>query len=102
MGYISEQMLCGECGHSGTELLDRDKRDEASQCPACESLAYHRTWAVPHVSTEKTSASIPDVVGAGRFDRERTKQTLKKEKARARSSGDKVSEQKINKEMRKL
>ena len=102
MGWISETMRCAVCKHTYSDLLDRDKRDDVYSCPECGQEEARRTWSVPNVSTEKLSKSIPDSVAKGRFDGLRAKQELRKEKANARSNGDRVSEDKISKELRKL
>jgi hypothetical protein len=92
-----------KCGHLFDELVQYEYRDEVQDCPECQSDAP-RTWeqCFPQVSTEKTSESIPGVAARGRFDKLREKQSLKKEKAAARQSGDRATEKKINKEMKKL
>ncbi len=101
MGWISEMMRCDKCEHLYGDLLDRNHRDDVYECPSCGELASHRIQAVPHVSTAKTSASTPDVLPK-RFDKLRRQQELKKEKNKARTSKDLVSEDKINKELKTL
>lgn len=99
-GYISETMLCGACEHTYFDTLERDKRDETYACPECGEVEAKRTWSVPHVSTEKLSETIPDTVAKGRFAHHALKMQLKKAKSKARSSGDRESEKKINKEIK--
>jgi len=50
----------------------------------------------------RNSASMPSAVGKGRFDKLREQQSLKKEKAHARETGDATTEKKINREVKKL
>ena len=95
MSYINELLRCADCNHEFEELLERDKRDDTYPCPECGKLEAKRTWGVPHVSTAKTSASMPDAVGKGRFDGIRTAQALRRAKQEARVSGDRESEKKI-------
>lgn len=101
MSLISELMKCAKCEHLYGDLLERSQRDEAYECPSCGEWEARRTQAIPHVSTAKTSASTPDVLPK-RFDKLRRQQELKKEKSKARTSKDLVSEDKINKELKTL
>jgi hypothetical protein len=102
MSWISETMLCGACDHQYPDTIKRSERDDTYKCPECGEAASKRTWSIPNVSTEKLSRSLPDVVGTGRFDRLKQKQALTKERAAARETGDRVSEKKLTKEIRKV
>lgn len=102
MGLCSETFLCAECEHTWTDLIDRKYRDEFQKCPDCGWFAAKRTFSVPNVSTSKTSQSIPEVASRGRFDQFREEQVLKKAKSAARVSGDRVTERKVDAEMKKV
>ena len=99
---ISETMRCDACNHTYFDLLERSNRDDTYACPECRTLAAKRTWSTPHVSTEKLSQTLPDVVGTGRFDSLKQQQALKKERAHSREVGDRTSERKIDKELKKV
>jgi hypothetical protein len=45
---------------------------------------------------------MPAAVGGGRFDKLREQQALKKEIAHSRETGDRATEKKANREMKKL
>ena len=93
---------CESCDELFDALVQYEVRDETQDCIECGADAP-RTWeqCFPQVSTEKTSQSIPAAAARGRFDGLRRRQELKKEKAAARVSGDRTTEKKIDKEMKK-
>lgn len=102
MSLCSETFLCAECDHTWTDLVERSIRDDMFLCPECQWYAAKRTFSIPNVSTPKTSVSIPEAASRGRFDAIRERQVLKKAKAAARSSGDRVTEKKVDAEMKKV
>jgi len=102
MSLCSEVMLCADCEYSWNDLIERSTRDDMHQCPECQLWAAKRTFSVPNVSTTKLSQSIPEAAARGRFDHFREEQTLKKAKAAARVSGDRVTERKVEAEMKKV
>ncbi len=104
MGYFSEKMRCSDesCAVTYDDLIDKTQRDEAHECRSCGQITAYRTMTVPNISTSKLSATIPDVVASGRFDRIRDQSMLKKEKARARERGDRETEKKVNKELQQV
>lgn len=92
---------CPDCGHQFEALVDYDSREHTA-CIQCGSVA-NRTWSgwTMNVST-RNSASMPAATASGRFDSLKEKQKLIKEKSEARVSGDRETEKKISKEMKKL
>ncbi len=90
---------CGECEEVAIHLVVWEDRDNNQACPECGGASV-RLWSSTF-STEKCSKSIPGEAARGRFDHLRRKQSLAKEKAACRISGDRVSEKKIDKEIRK-
>jgi len=95
---------CEDCDDTFDVLVEFEQRDEPQDCTICGKQDCERTWHgwTPNVSTTKLSQSIPDAVGKGRFDTLRRKQELRKEKAASRENRDRVTERKIDKEMKKL
>lgn len=84
MGLLSIEVECRKCEVRYGLLVDRDERNEPVPCEKCHDGIAYRVWSVPNVSTEKTSASIPDDVGKGRFDHHRAQQMARKEVAKAK------------------
>jgi hypothetical protein len=78
MGLISIEVLCEKCNERYGILVDRDKRNDPQLCELCGGGHAYRVWSVPNVSTEKTSASIPDITAKGRFDGLRERQEARK------------------------
>lgn len=101
MSWESLDFKC-HCGHYFSEITKRSKRDEAHLCPECETVSAYRCLSIPNVSTEKLSTAIPDVVAKGRFDHIREEQTLKKIKSDARVAGDRATEKKVSREIKKV
>ena len=92
---------CDTCKDTFEAIVNFDER-ETTPCPICETVCV-RAWTgwSPNMST-RNSASMPSAVGKGRFDKLREQQSLKKEKAHARETGDATTEKKINREVKKL
>ena len=84
MSLFSIEVKCEKCDERYGLLVERDQRNEAQLCDKCDGGMAYRVWSVPNVSTEKTSASIPDTVAAGRFDNLRYKQEMMKAAANAK------------------
>lgn len=101
MAWISELMQCDACDSTYGDLIDRSTRDELQQCLTCGEVAAHRIQAIPHVSTSKTSESIPDVLPK-RFNKLRRQQELKKELFKAKQKVDRTDEDKVRKELKTL
>ena len=64
---LSIEIECRDCNETYGILVDYEKRNDVHDCYLCDGEA-DRVWSVPNVSTEKTSASIPDGCTGGRFD----------------------------------
>ena len=96
--YVYE---CKDCGFRFTAIVNYDDR-ETQPCEECGSAA-ERTWSgwTMNVST-RNSASMPAVTSKGRFSNLRNKQELVKEKSKARENGDRDSEKRLSKEIKKL
>ena len=88
---------CDDCGEVEIILVEWKARDAPPKC-ICGGKRT-RLWTSTF-STEKISKSLPAEVAKGRFDGLRRKQELKKEKAKTRQSGDRVSEKKIEAEIK--
>lgn len=84
MSYLSIDVLCDKCGELDAILVERDKRNDPQLCELCQGGHAYRVMSVPHVSTSKTSESIPSDVASGRFDGLRQKQEMKKELSKAK------------------
>jgi hypothetical protein len=84
MGLLSIEVECNKCEERYGILVERDERNEPQLCEKCEGGHAYRIWSVPHVSTEKTSASIPTATASGRFDALREQQAARKEVAKAK------------------
>jgi len=83
MHLLSIETVCDTCETVFGLLVDSTTRNDKRPCTECEGT-MSRLWSVPHVSTEKTSESIPDVVAKGRFKHLATKQEMRKEVSKAK------------------
>ena len=90
---------CDDCGEVEIILVAWEARDDPPNC-SCGGKRT-RLWTATF-STEKISKSLPAEAAKGRFDGLRRKQELKKEKAATRVSGDRVSEKKIDAELKNV
>lgn len=85
-GLLSIEVQCEKCDSIFGILVDRDKRNEPVHCDVCEGGMARRIWSVPNVSTAKTSVSMPDGVGRGRFDDLRYQRQAQTELAKAKQA----------------
>lgn len=85
MAYLSIEVKCTQCEKISGLLVDREARNAPHECPECSEMAM-RIWSVPHVSTEKTARSMPDVTGSGRFAKLRRQRQMQKELADAKKA----------------
>lgn len=90
--------MCEDCGEPREVSVEFEQRDEPQECPVCGKQDCPRTWAgvTMNVSTSKLSQTMPEAAAKGRFDDLRRKQTLRKEKSKARQSGDRQAEKEID------
>lgn len=84
--YFSIEVQCEKCEEIYGVLVDKKDKDKPIECEECGGGMARRIWSVPNVSTEKTSASIPDGVAKGRFDGLKDQMMAKKELSKAKQA----------------
>ena len=99
-GWVSWDWRCESCSHEFIESIKRSQnRDDGVDCVECDGHAKS-FYAPPHVSTTKLSRTMPEVLAQGRFNEERAKQKLKKQRSAAKKSGDMKQAKAISKELK--
>lgn len=99
-GWVSWDWYCKSCDHEFIESIKRsENRDDGVECGVCHETAKF-FYAPPHVSTTKLSRTMPEVLAQGRFNEERAKQKLKKQRSAAKKSGDMKQAKAITKELK--
>lgn len=89
MAYLSIEVKCEKCDAEYGLLVDRDQRNEPQLCDFCDGGMALRVWSVPHVSTTKTSNTIPEAVASGRFDGVRAQRSMELEVRRLKKEAAK-------------
>lgn len=93
------RLRCNACGAVVDDLLERSTRDDLHMCLDCGTVAMSRVFMAPQI---RTSDSATYLDGGTRLAGVKENILLRKAKADARERKDRVSELKINKEVKIL
>lgn len=99
---LSIDVHCDKCDETYDLLVDYDNRNDEMLCDRCGGGHARRVFATVNVSTSKTSATIPDDVAHGRFDKFRDQQQIKKELSAAKKRYKNNPNEKTREEVTRL
>lgn len=95
MGWLSYDYECQACDTITNLIIDSKEKDIPQQCESCKG-DMKRLLAAPRVMNN----ALPD--GNGRFSELKESIKLQRARTEAKTAGDRITEKKLSKELKKV